>query len=302
MQGKQPLAHPVLSAGANKRSPARAILMACTAAVLVAASGCSEQRPDTVESAGEKLSGRVSISGSRTMAPLIVDVAKDFKKLHPGVDIVVEATSAGEGLREVREGKADIGMVTHIIPSEASELLPFLIARDGIAISLHAENPVKSLSRKQVADIYTKKITNWREVGGRDSSIYVIATPPAAGSTALFMSYWGIEEADLRADLSVIDVPTRFAALTGNVAGIMYSSLSTAEQHTAEGGKLRMLPVEGVAASSANLGAGRYPLARPLALVTRGMPSGPAKAFIDHARSPAATPFIERYGFVPYRD
>lgn len=236
------------------------------------------------------------------MAPMIADMAKDFQKLQPGVNIEIEGGGSGRGLSDAEQGKVDIGMVSRVIPGEARELVPFLIARDGIGISVHGDNPVMALSQKQVADIYTRKITNWREVGGADVPTYVIAASPNAGSTELFLSHFRVKYADVRADILAEPNAERFAALAKNAGAIMYSSLGEGERRAAAGEKVRMLPIDGIVASSGNLAAGRYPLARPLALVTKGLPSGAAKAFIDYARSPAATGLIERYEFVPYRD
>lgn len=288
---------------AKRRSWAAAILVACAAAAALA-TGCSESASDEA-AAGRtavKLSGTVRISGSTTMAPMISEMAKEFQKTHPGITIEVQTSGSGRGLKDANEGKSDIGMVAKVVPAEERELVPFLIARDGIGISVNSGNPVKSLTEKQVAAMYTKKITSWREVGGLDIRPHVIAASPDAGSTELFLSHLRLKHTEVQADVLVEANKERFAALEKNPGAIMYSSLGEGERRAAAGEKLKMLPVDGVAATSENLAAGRYPLARPLALVTKGLPSGPVKAFIDYARSPAATPLIERYEFVPYRD
>lgn len=293
-----------LDAMAKKRSPARVVLVAFIVSAMLSASGCSEQRPDKERTAlaGGELSGVVRVSGSGPMAPMIAEMAKDFQKLHPRVSIEVQASSSGRGYTDAKQGKLDIAMVSRVLPAEERELVPFLIARDGICVVIHSGNPVESLSQKQTADIYTKKIANWREVGGDDKPLYVIAAPLAAGSTELFLHYLRIKNADVRADFLELTIADRFAALAKNTSGILYSSLGEAERRTAAGEQVKILPMEGVPATRENLAAGRYPLARPLALVTRGLPSGTAKAFIDYARSPEATHLIERYEFVPYRD
>ncbi len=268
------------------------------------AAGCSERESDATRLglSSSKLSGTVRISGSTTMAPMIAAMTKEFQKLQPGVAFELEAGGSGKGLKDVKEGKSDFGMVSRTLTTEERDWLPFVVARDGIAISVHADNPVSSLSDEQVALIYTKKILNWREVGGRDAPISVVGASPEAGSTELFLHQFHIKQAEVRPDVMANANADRFAALSRNPDTILYSSLGEAERRTLAGEKVKSLPYAGIAATSDNLAAGRYAVARPLTLVTKGLPSGPAKAFIDYVRSPAAIPVIERFEFVPYRD
>ena len=283
----------------------RAAVLACAVPVLLlSAVGCTDREADRsrLGLTGSKLSGTVRISGSVSMAPLVAEMAKEFKKLQPGVEIDLKVRDSAEGLNDVKDGKSDIGMVSRALTAEEREWVPFVIARDGLAVAIHADNPVTALSNEQVAGIYTKKIVNWREVGGRDAPIYVIGAPPAAGSTELFLHQFGIKKAAVRPDILIQGSANRYAALGSNANAILYSSLGEGARRAAAGEKIKLLPSAGVAATSENLAAGRYPMARPLTLVTKGVPSGPAKAFIEFARSPAAIPIIDRFAFAPYRD
>lgn len=281
---------------------ARAALMACTLGLALA--GCSDREADRTRLglASTKLTGNVRISGSTTMAPMIGAMVKEFQTLQPGVTFELRAGGSGQGLKDVKEGKSDIGMVSRALTTEERDWLPFVVARDGIAISIHSANPVASLSDEQVAAIYTKKIVNWREVGGRDAPISVVGASPQAGSTELFLQQFRIKHGDVRPDVMADANADRFAALGRNPDTILYSSLGEAERRQHAGEKIKLLPHAGIAATSENLAAGRYAVARPLTLVTKGLPSGPAKAFVDYVRSPSAIPVIDRYEFVPYRD
>jgi phosphate transport system substrate-binding protein len=268
------------------------------------AAGCSDREGDAsrLGLSSSKLSGTVRISGSTTMAPMIGAMTKEFQKQQPGVSFDLRAGGSGQGLKDVKEGKTDIGMVSRTLTSDERDWLPFVVARDGIAVSVHADNPVSSLSDEQVAAIYTKKILNWREVGGRDAPISVVGASLEAGSTELFLHQFRIKHGEVRPDVIAEANADRFAAMSGNPNTIVYSSLGEAERRTLAGEKVKPLPSAGIAATSANLAAGRYAVARPLTLVTKGLPSGPAKAFIDYVRSAAAIPIIDRFEFVPYRD
>ena len=125
---------------------------------------------------------------------------------------------------------------------------------------------------------------------------------PIAGSTELFLNQFRIKKAALRTDIVIKGSANRYAALASNANAILYSSLGEGARRAAAGEKIRPLPSAGVAATSENLAAGRYTLARPLTLVTKGVPTRAAKAFIDYARSPAVVPIIDRFEFAPYRD
>jgi phosphate transport system substrate-binding protein len=281
----------------------RAVLLTCSITALLLA-GCSdpEAGPVRLGLASAKLTGVVRISGSSTMAPMVRVLASDFQKLHPGVTVNVQGGGSGQGLKDVKEGRSEIGMVSRVLTAEERDWLPFVIARDGIAVVIHADNPVATLSNEQVSRIYTKKIANWREVGGRDAPIHVIAASSQAGSTELFLHHFGIQKDDLKPDTLAEVNPERYAALARIPNAILYSSLGESERRAAGGEKVKALPSAGIPATSDNLAAGRYAIARPLALVTKGLPTGASKAFIDYARSAAAIPVIDRFEFVPYRD
>ena len=281
-----------------------ALLAGAVSVLLLSAVGCTDREADRsrLGLTGSKLSGTVRISGSVSMAPLVAEMAKEFKKLQPGVEIDLKVRDSAEGLIDVKEGKSDIGMVSRALTGVEKDWVPFVIARDGLAIAIHGDNPVTALSNEQVAGIYTKKIVNWRELGGRDAPIYTIGAPPIAGSTELFLNQFRIKKAALRTDIVIKGSANRYAALASNANAILYSSLGEGARRAAAGEKIRPLPSAGVAATSENLAAGRYTLARPLTLVTKGVPTRAAKAFIDYARSPAVVPIIDRFEFAPYRD
>lgn len=236
------------------------------------------------------------------MTPMISAMAADFHKLHPGVTFDVRAGGTGRGLKDVSEGRSEIGMVARALTVDERGWVPFLLGRDGIAVSIHGTNPVAALTDKQVAAIYRKEITNWRAVGGIDAPIYVIGTTAAAGATEVFLRQFALKAAQTRPD-SVIDLlEERYATLLKNPNGIVYGPLGWAERLAAAGEKIKALPYAGIPATSANLASGRYSIARPIALVTKGMPAGPAKAFIDYARSPTQFATLKRFDFVPYND
>ncbi|MEK7771939.1 MAG: substrate-binding domain-containing protein, partial [Pseudomonadota bacterium] len=110
-------------------------------------------------------SQRLVLTGSSTIAPLAGEIARRFESLHPGVRIDVQTGGSSRGIHDVRKGIAAIGMVSRALKADEADLQAFAIAQDGISIIVHAGNPVITLNRKQIADIYTGRITHWNAVG-----------------------------------------------------------------------------------------------------------------------------------------
>lgn len=245
---------------------------------------------------------KLLITGSSTMCPLIAEIGKRFQSLHPGVQIEVQCGGSGRGISDAREGKADIGMVSRSLTAKEKDLYGFPIARDGISIILHKDNPVKSLSDAQVTGIYTGKITNWKRVGGKNAPITVINPKKGYSSAELFTHYFNIDYEDIKAAVVAGDNPTRIAAVVGNPNAIAYVSSGEAERKAHAGMPIKPLPFKNIMPTNRNIVTGNYPITRPLILVTKEFPSGLVKTFIDFCLSSAVVDIIELYDFVPYED
>lgn len=247
-------------------------------------------------------SGKLLITGSGTMTPLIREIAKRYEALHPGVKIEVQSGGSSRGISDARTGKADIGMASRALSDKESDLNGFPIARDGVALVLHKDNPVSALSARQIAEIYTGRITNWKQVGGRDAAIAVFAAEPGRSTSELFTQFFEIRYADIRAHQVLGDNPSRIRAVSENPSGIVFMSVGESERTAQAGAPIKLLPMEGVPASSKTIRSGNYPIARALSLVTRELPTGLAKEFISYSLSPQVTNLVIGHDFVPYQD
>ncbi|MBI5593240.1 MAG: phosphate ABC transporter substrate-binding protein [Deltaproteobacteria bacterium] len=245
---------------------------------------------------------KLLITGSSTMCPLIAKIARRFETLHPETRIEVQCGGSGRGISDAREGNADIGMVSRVLTEEEKDLYSFPLARDGISVILHKDNPVESLSDAQVADIYTGKITNWKTLGGRDASITVVNPLKGYSSVELFTHYFKIDYDDVKATMVAGDNSTRLRAVVDNPDAIAYLSSGEAERSEKAGAPINILAFNKVAPTSRNIITGNYPITRPLTLVTKDLPSGSVKTFIDYCLSAAVVEVIEQYDFIPYED
>jgi phosphate transport system substrate-binding protein len=250
----------------------------------------------------ELASGQLLLTGSSTMAPLVTAIAKRFQTLHPGVRVEVQMGGSGRGIADARQGKADIGMASRALTEKERDLQGFPIARDGVALVVHKTNPVPSLTDRQVVEIYSGKITNWKQLGGHDAPILVVKAEPTRSSTELFTHYFGLRYEDLKAQREVGDNPARIKLLIENPNALLYMSVGEAERKAQVGVPIKLMPVGGVAATSKNIRNGNFPISRPLTLVTRELPKGLARTFIEFALSSQVTDLVLTHDFVPYLD
>jgi phosphate transport system substrate-binding protein len=248
------------------------------------------------------LSGKLLISGSSTMAPMITAVGKRFSTIHPGVQVEVLTSGSGRGVDDVRKGAADIGMASRLLTDKESGLYSFAIARDGICLVVHKNNPVRSLTNRQVVDLYTGKINNWRAVGGKDAPVVPINSNERLGAVELFTHYFDIRYADIKAQIVAGGNLERVKILMENPNGIAYMSVGNAQSQADKGALLKLLPVDGVAATTKNIRTGNFPISRPLLLLTRELPSGLLKEFINFSLSSQITDLVLQHDFVPYLD
>ncbi len=240
------------------------------------------------------------LTGSSTVAPLAAEIGKRFESLHPGTRVDVQTGGSSRGIADARSGLAEIGMVSRALKPEELDLTPVTIASDGVGITLHRDNPVRSLTDEQIVGIYTGRITNWNEVGGRDAPITVINKAEGRSTLELFLDHFGLKPEQVKAGVVIGDNQQEIKTLVGNPDAIGYVSVGSAEYEAAHGAPLKLLPLEGVEATTATVRDGSFPLSRPLNLVTRTPdPQGLAREFLDFARSPKVRDLIEAQYFVP---
>ena len=251
---------------------------------------------------GELRSERLVLTGSSTVAPLASELARRFEALRPGARIDVQTGGSSRGIADARDGMAHIGMVSRALAAGEQDLLAVTVARDGIAMITHASNPVRALSSKQVAAIYTGEVADWSEVGGSAGPITVVHKAAGRSTLELFVQHFGLDETAVRPHVVIGDNEQGVKTVAGNPGAIGYVSIGTAEYDSGHGVPVRLLALDGVPASTASVADGSFPLARPLNLVTRGEPEGLAAEFLEFARSRAAHDLVRAQHFVPIVD
>lgn len=248
-----------------------------------------------------RIEGKLHLTGSTVTAPLMLEIAKRFHELHPNVNINIEMGSSERGLSDLIAGKSDIGMVARVITDKEQGLKGFPIARDGVGLIVHKNNPVTTLTVAQTADIFSGRIKNWSKVGGANAPILVINREEGRGLAKLFTSYFKLNYSEIQAETVFIgDFVSD--AVVAKPNGISYISIVVAEKKIKEGAPVKLVALDGIAATRKNVMTGDYRLARPLTLVTRGLPTGLVKSFIEYSLSQQVVDIVEKMGYIPYQE
>jgi len=242
---------------------------------------------------------RLVITGASTLAPLVLELGKRYEKLNPGARVDVQSGGSGRGITDARSGLAQIGMVSRALKPNETDLMGHTIAYDGVCVILHSSNPIAALSDEQVKAIYTGQITNWKQVGGQDRQITVVNKAEGRSTLELFIGHFSLKNSDIKAQVVIGDNQQGIKTVAGNPGAIGYVSVGAAEFEAGNKTPIKLLPMNGVGATVANVQAGTFPLSRPLNLVTKATPEGTAKRFIDMAKSPVVTDLVKAQYFVP---
>jgi len=242
---------------------------------------------------------QLTITGSSTVAPLISEVGKRFETQHPNTRIEVQTGGSSRGIADVRRGSADIGMVSRALHADEQQILDsHLVGMDGITMIAHKNNPIKNLSKQEIIDIYTGKITHWSTLKGPDKQITVVNK--AAGRSTLegFLNYVGLKNRQIDADVIVGDNLQGVKTVAANPNALGYVSIGTAEYEAAHGTDIKRIRMDGVLASTELVRKGEFAVARELNLVTKGDISPLAQQFIEFARSKEVHDLVEAQYFV----
>ncbi|HEX7150568.1 MAG TPA: phosphate ABC transporter substrate-binding protein [Thermoanaerobaculia bacterium] len=250
----------------------------------------------------------VTIRGSDTMVIMNARLAEAYMRNNPA-QIQVTGGGSGVGLAALINGTTDIAASSRPMrTSEKDKLkqrfnaLPaeIAIARDGLAVYLHERNPLKELTLAQIRDIYTGRVTNWKQVGGNDATIVIYSRENSSGTYVYFK-----ENVLLNKDFS-----PRAQTLQGTAAVV--NAVSKDPNGIGYGGAayakgIRFAAVKkdeksaGYTPTQEAVRAGQYPITRFLYLYLRTAPKGDMKKFVDFALSPAGQQIVSQVGYFPVK-
>lgn len=219
--------------------------------------------------------------------------------------IKVVAFNTISGIDAVASGEVDLaGSARPADPgrSEESGLSFTPVAWDGVVMVTNASNPVDGISLKQLHDIYFGRITNWKQLGGRDAPInlYSVASPLDGIEYSLRVLLFKRGDQPVAAPRLYMNTAKLEEAVTLDPNGLGATMLSSAHAND----KLRMIPIEGVRPTPSAVADGSYPLYTPLYVVTRdgGPHAAAARAFVEFLQGERAGTILREHGLLPYAD
>lgn len=242
----------------------------------------------------------IVIDGSTTVGPIAKSFAAYFTKKYK-VPVTVSESGSGNGAKSLINKTCDIASMSRsmkpqeLTAAKSNGVNPVVsvVALDGLAIVVHPSNPVRSLTKAQLANIYTGKITNWSQVGGPNGQIVVIQRESNSGTQESFKELVVGKETPVtrnaETQASNGAVKNRVSLTHGAIGFI---GLGFADS------TVKKVAVNNILPSSATVKNGTYPLSRPLYLVTNGQPTGVIKQFVDLPKTTDGKLIIKELGFV----
>ena len=237
------------------------------------------------------IAGSLTIAGNGPELTTIELLARAFEKANPRayLDVVWDANS--KPVEMVKSGQAQIA----VTGTEAPDLSATPIAWDGIGVLVHLSNFTKEVTKEQVADIFSGKITSWSEVEGPETKILVIDRPRNQNIRDAFESQLGMTGKITGAAQVIGPDEQVVRTVVGTIpplSAVAYLSLSQGLSVVSGGVPVRLLPIDKVEPEVPTVKDGRYPLRRPVLLLSKKEPHPLVEAFTQFVLSPAGQQLI----------
>jgi phosphate transport system substrate-binding protein len=254
---------------------------------------------------------KIVIDGSTTVGPIAKAFAEYYMDKYKDVDITVNESGSGNGAKSLINGVCDIADMSRFMKDKEFKaainngIIPIthVIAMDGLPIIVHPSNPVKNLTITQVRDIYSGKITNWKNVGGPDKTIVVISRDTNSGTYETFEKLVMTHKDAGKKCRDKIKDNAEYVGSNGAVrtriqttpAAIGYAGLGFVDK------SVKALTINNVYPSAQSVTGGEYPISRPLFMFTNGYPKlgSHLYKYITLHLSEQGQEIIEDIGFVP---
>lgn len=246
---------------------------------------------------------KLTIQGSTTVLPIAQAAAEAYMDNHPKADITVRGGGSGTGIAALIDGATDIADASRPMKEKEITLarergidpVANIVARDGIAVIVHPDNPMTGISKEDLKAIYTGEINSWDKISSGKGAIVVVSRDAASGTFEAFNEL-ALDKAKLTdAALmlaSNLEVARTVAQTPGAIGYVGLGYLSD---------EVKAVTVNGVMASEATVNDDTYPLARPLFMYTNGTPGGLAKDFLAFVTSKDGQALVKEAGFVPVK-
>ncbi|PFO01357.1 phosphate-binding protein [Bacillus sp. AFS076308] len=246
----------------------------------------------------KELTGSLVVSGSSAMQPLVAAAAEEFMAANPKVDVQVNAGGSGTGLSQVAEGSVQIGN-SDVFAEEkegipADQLVDHKVAVVGMTAAVNPKVGITDIKKEDLIKVFTGKITNWKELGGKDQKIVLVNRPDSSGTRAVFNKFAldgatpaeGITEDSSNTVKKIINE-------TDGAIGYLAFSYFTDDSVTP-------LAIDGVKPTAENVQSGDFPVWAYQHSYTKGEPNELGKAFLDFMMSDEIqSTLLNEQGYLP---
>jgi len=249
----------------------------------------------------QKKTKYIRLKGSDTMYTMVVRWAEEYMKQNRDISIYAEGGGSAHGFQHLIEGEVDICASSRpMLPYEVRQLaekhqrlgISHIVAKDALSIYLHPANPVTDLSQKQLKDIFSGRIENWKKVGGKDMPIRVLTRSPNSG-TYLYFKEHVLDDENYTNDADIYySTQALIDEIAENENAIAYGG-------TAYGDRVLHCRIDGVEPTIENVIQDKYPIARYLYLYTIDTPRGHIKDFIDWILDMPGQVIVAQVGYIP---
>jgi phosphate transport system substrate-binding protein len=258
--------------------------------------------------AGPALAGKpITVKGSDTMVILGQRWAEKYMNENSGQVVMVTGGGSGTGIAALINGTTDICQASRTMkPDEKLKLrdryqtmgTEIKVAKDGLTIYLHTDNPVRELTLAQLRDIYLGATTNWKQVGGKDATIILYGRENSSGTYGYFKEHV-LENRDFSERVqSHPGTAAVVNAVSKDPNGIGYGGAAYAKGVREVGMKMDAKSAS-VLPNAATVRDGSYPLSRYLYFYLRKKPEGDTKKFVEWVLSEEGQKLASDVGYFP---
>ncbi len=234
----------------------------------------------------------VCVAGSTSVQPFAEKLSEIFMHQHPEVRVDVQGGGSSAGIQAATQGAANLGASSRELLGPEKQLIEIPIAYDGIAVIVHPSNPLTDLNVEQLRQIFSGKLTNWRDLGLPPRAIDAINREEGSGTREAF-EHLVMGKAEVSPAAMVQDSNGAVREIVaGDPNSIGYISAGLVDQ------RVKAVTIEGVLPTPENIKNQTYKLRRRFLLVSRQAVTGPCKAFVDFVLSPQGQQILEKEGLV----
>jgi len=217
----------------------------------------------------------INVGGTTNLNPLVAKAAASYQDAHPGTAVSVKGSSSGAGIAALKDHQIDVAMSD--VAVHDADFVDSVLGVVGFAFVVNPDTGIKNLTRGELQDLYSGKITNWREIGGNDLKVVLIGREIGTGTRFVFEDKVAKTETTIQVEPTAVAVADTVAKTSGSVGYIASGFI----------GKHQDLVVtyEGIEPTPENIRNHTYSFSTDEHLYTRRDASADVTAFVEYVKN-----------------